>query len=129
MSEIYFRNYRIDPDVEYFLYIGELKNYGLNVFLKEALNRLLQRPVDFIAIVPDIWEQYDYANIAVINPLALEKILICKQKHSCRIPGPAFMRSVSQSSHVRKLLIASLLDQQDRVYIYMYESNPEMSSE
>lgn len=126
MLKVYFHNYRIDPDVEYFLYIGELKNYGLNVFLKEALIRRRQRPVDFIAIVPDIWEQYDYANIAVINPLALEKRIACKQNYSCRVPGPAFMRSVSQSRHVRQL-IESLLEQQEHVYIYMYESSPEMS--
>jgi len=63
MSEVYFHNYRIDPDARYFLYIGELKNYGLNIFLKEALTRLHDRPFDFIAIVPDILEQYDYANV------------------------------------------------------------------
>ena len=37
MSEIYFSNYQLQDNVHYFLYIGELKNYGLNIFLKGSL--------------------------------------------------------------------------------------------
>jgi len=126
MSEVYFHNYRIDPDTRYFLYIGELKNYGLNIFLKDALTRLQDHPFDFIAIVPDILEQYDYANVAVINPIAREKFLNIKQKYSCRVPGPTFMQAVSESPHVIKL-IKDLLTRQGRVYVYMYESYREMT--
>ena len=126
MSEIYFHNHHIDPNTWYFLYIGELKNYGLNIFLKEALGRILKRPVDFIAVIPDILEQYDYPNIAVINPMTAEDFLRYKQKFSCRIPAPSFMRAVSISPHIVKL-VHQLLDQQDELFIYMYESLPEMS--
>ncbi len=126
MSEVYFHNYSIDPKTRYFLYIGELKNYGLNIYLKDALSRRYDCPVDFVAIVPDILEQYDYANIAVINPLARENFLSVHQKYSCRVPGPTFMQSVSESPHVIKL-IKELLTRQAKVYIYMYESYREMT--
>ena len=126
MTEVYFHNTRIDPGTQYFIYIGELKNYGLNFFLKEALARIHNGPVDFIAIVPDILEQYDYANVIVINPLAQEKFFNVRQKYSCRVPGPTFMRAVSESPTVVKL-IRRLLERQDKVYMYMYESLKEMS--
>jgi hypothetical protein len=126
MSEVYFHNYRLEENVTYFLYIGELKNYGLNVFLKEALSRIMGCPIDFIAIVPDIMEQYDYANIVVINPLTKDKFFDIKQKYSCRVPGPTFMRSVSSSPQVVKL-VTDLLGRQQHVYIYMYESYMEMT--
>ena len=76
MSEICFSNYQLQDNVHYFLYIGELKNYGLNVFLKESLSRIENRPFDFIAIVPDIFEQYDYENLIVVNPEV--------EDHTCR---------------------------------------------
>jgi hypothetical protein len=126
MSGVYFHNYQIDPQTEYFLYIGELKNYGLNVFLKDALKRLLKHPIDFIAIVPDILEQYHYHNIMVINPVAQERFFTIRRKFSCRVPGPTFMSSVSQNPHVIRL-IDELLQRQAHLYIYMYESLPEMS--
>lgn len=40
MSNIHFTNYRLKQGTDYFLYIGELKNYGLNIYLKEALSRI-----------------------------------------------------------------------------------------
>ena len=63
MSEIFYSKYRLESDTEYFLYIGELKNYGLNGFLAESLSRIYQRHFDFIAIVPDVFEHYDYRNL------------------------------------------------------------------
>ena len=63
MSDIYFSNYQLQDNIHYFLYIGELKNYGLNIFLKESLSRIENRQIDFISIVPDIFEQYDYENL------------------------------------------------------------------
>jgi len=126
MSEVYYKNYRLDPETRYFLYVGELKNYGLNIYLKDALSRHYRCPVDFIAVVPDILEQYDYANIAVINPVARENFLNVRQKYSCRVPGPTFMQAVSESPRVIKL-IKELLQRQDQVYIYMYESYREMT--
>ena len=126
MQKAYFQNYRIEPETLYFLYVGELKNYGLNIFLKEALARLWKRPVDFISIIPDIMEQYDQSNLLVINPLARERFIRVKENYSCRVPGPTFMQAVSQSSQVTKL-IDRILKQQENVYIYMYESYMEMT--
>ena len=68
MAEIYYSNFQLEEDTEYFLFIGELKNYGLNIFLKEALARIFNRKFDFIAVVPDVFEQYNYENLIVINP-------------------------------------------------------------
>jgi len=67
MSDIYFSNFQLEEDTQYFLYIGELKNYGLNTYLKEALSHIFSSKLDFISIVPDIFEQYDYENLFVIN--------------------------------------------------------------
>ncbi len=74
MSDIYFSNFQLEEDTEYFLYIGELKNYGLNTYLKEALSHIFSRKFDFIAIIPDIFEQYDYENLIVINPHARTQV-------------------------------------------------------
>jgi hypothetical protein len=126
MSEVYFQNHRIDPDTWYFVYIGELKNYGLNIFLKEALGRILKRPVNFIAVVPDILDQYHYSNLLVINPLAKAKFLVCRHKCSCRIPAQTFMRSVSEIRTIVDVM-KELRDRQGRVFFYMYESCLEMN--
>lgn len=87
MSDIHFSNYKLEENKDYFLYIGELKNYGLNRFLKEALSRIENRNFDFISIVPDVFEQYNYKNLIVINPET--KNYSCKPggKVSCRIPA------------------------------------------
>jgi predicted ATP-grasp superfamily ATP-dependent carboligase len=126
MSEIFYSKYRLERDTEYFLYIGELKNYGLNGFLAESLSRIHQRHFDFIAIVPDVFEHYDYRNILVINPYA-ENFF---RKHGCniccRLGGRDFMKSVSRNSYVQEL-IRELRKRQENVYIYMYESLPEMT--
>lgn len=84
MSDIHFSNYRLEEGTDYFLYIGELKNYGLNTYLREALSRIHNRPFDFIAIVPDVFEQYNYDNLLVINPLAAT--LQCKYGAGGKIP-------------------------------------------
>ena len=52
--DVYFQNYHLEPGTQYFLYIGELKNYGLSIFLKDALSRIFNCPVDFIAVVPEV---------------------------------------------------------------------------
>ncbi len=126
MSDIHVSNYRLEEGTYYFLYIGELKNYGLNVFLREALSRIRHQRVDFIAIVPDVFEQYNYENIIVINPEV--KAYACRHgdKVSCRIPAPEFLSCVSKSRHVLDL-VQALLHRQEKLYIYLYESLPEMT--
>ena len=37
--DILYSNLEYDPEVYYFLYIGDLKNYALNYFVKETLEK------------------------------------------------------------------------------------------
>jgi len=126
MSDIYFSNFQLEEDTQYFLYIGELKNYGLNTYLKEALSHIFSRKFDFIAIIPDIFEQYDYENLIVINPHA--KTLECQYgtQVCCRVSGDEFSAVVSKNRQIHAL-IKRLLNRQKHIYIYMYESIPEMT--
>ncbi len=126
MSSIHFSNFQIDEGKDYFLYIGELKNYGLNCFLKEALTRYYNRKFEFIAIVPDVLEQYNYDNLIVINPLIESSGGDCLEKRSCRINASDFMAAVSQSKKI-KSLIQQILRRQPNLYLYMYESLSEMT--
>jgi len=126
MSELYYSNIQLEEDTEYFLYIGELKNYGLSTFLQEAMSRITQRRVAFIAIVPDVLEQYSYDNLLVINPLWDDYACRFGNNVSCRISSREFMRCVSESRHVKEL-IRLILDSQEQLYIYLYESLPEMT--
>jgi hypothetical protein len=126
MSDIYFSDYQLKDAVHYFLYIGELKNYGLNIFLEEALSRIENRRFDFISIVPDIFEQYNYENLIVINPEANKGTCRDGRNVSCRIPAPIFLSSVSENPEIKEL-VQELLRRQGNLYIYMYESMPEMT--
>ena len=126
MSEIYFSNFQLEEDTEYFLYIGELKNYGLNVFLKEALSRVFSRKFDFISIVPDIFEQYNYDNLIVINPYTESFECQTGAHVCCRVSNEEFATIVSNNRRILSL-VKRLLNRQEHVYIYMYESLPEMT--
>ena len=126
MSSIYFSNFQLKEETEYFVYIGELKNYGLNHFLKEALTRSLNKKFDFIAIVPDIAEQYNYDNLIVINPLFQTYACQYGNNVNCRVSASEFMTAVSESGQVRSL-IRQILRRQDHVYLYMYESLTQMT--
>lgn len=126
MSDIYFSNLKIDPQKHYFLYVGELKNYGLNPFLKRALERIHGTAFDFIAIVPDVFEQYNYANLMVLNPLSHCEINGTGHKYNCRISARDFMGYVSAHPEVRAM-VERLLDNQAQLYVYMYESLPEFT--
>jgi ATP-grasp domain len=126
MSSFHFSNFQIKDDAEYFFYIGELKNYGLNLFLRDTLSRIHDRKFEFIAIVPDVFEQYNYGNLIVINPL-IDKY---KDKYGanvhCRISAKDFMSAVSEDRQVRSL-IKQILQRQSNLFIYMYESLCEMT--
>ena len=125
MSEIYFTNFQLEEGTEYFLYIGELKNYGLNTYLKEALSHIFSRKFDFISIVPDIFEQYDYENLIVINPMTQTDACKYRQNVCCRVSGDKFAACVSKNRQIHAL-IKRLLNRQKDIYIYMYESIPDM---
>lgn len=126
MPSIHFSNFQLEEDTEYFFYIGELKNYGLNHFLREALARSFNRKFDFIAIVPDIAEQYNYDNLIVINPLINTYACEYGANVNCRVSAREFMAAVSENQQVRSL-IRQVRRRQPEVFLYMYESLAEMT--
>jgi len=126
MSKTIYSNIKIKPDTYYFLYIGELKSYGLNFFLKDFFQKLYNKKVDFIAIVSDFFDQYYYKNLIVINPEAEKHLEKTGKKVCCRIDAKRFMKEVSNNDYVQDL-IQTILRQQNHLYIYMYESLPEMT--
>lgn len=110
----------------YFFYLGELKNYGLCVFLKEALSRIYNKKYEFIAIVPDILEQYNYKNIIAINPGMENCRKSYKTNVACRVAAGEFVQAVSQDTEIRSL-IKKISQKQNGTFIYMYESLSEMT--
>jgi hypothetical protein len=133
--DILYSNFEYDPRVYYFLYIGDLKNYALNYFVRETLEkRLAGRDVQFVAIVPDVCFQYNFSNIMVINPVARDDMISdhtfsnvqAAPKMSCRISGRKFMAAVSENEVVLSL-IETILQHQDEIYINLYESLMEMT--
>lgn len=134
-EEILFTNFTYNPDYYYFLYVGELKTYSLNYFVQETLaHRITNRPIKFIAVVPDICIQYNYANIIVINPRGDENLIadhafVQKDKaprKSWRINSVRFMSAVSNNPAIRTL-IDRILEHQNQLYINLYESVLEMT--
>ncbi len=126
MEEPLFDNVRLRKDTFYFLYVGELRAYGLSVLLRESLAKTLGRPVDFIAIAPDVFEAYAHENLVVINPYALRLSAQLGQRASCRTPSRAFAALVSGHPYVLRL-VNDLLAIQNQLFVYMYESLPEMT--
>jgi len=134
-DEILFTNFTYNPDCYYFLYVGELKTYSLNYFVQEALSRrIVNRPVKFIAIIPDICIQYNYTNIVVINPRGDEELIgdhtIVKKdqepRQSWRVNTSVFMRAVSNNPAIRSL-IDRILEKQNQLFINLYESLLDMT--
>jgi len=126
MSKVIYQNYEYNPDNYYFLYIGELKCYGLNTFLQDALTKIKGKDVNFISIVPDVFEQYNYENIIVLNPLAEDFCHRSGRQITCRLSGKQFVQEVCSNTHVLKL-IEDIISSQKELYIYMYESLPELT--
>ena len=126
MSEIYFSNYRLEKDTHYFLYIGSIRNYGLNLYLKEALSKIYHRPFDFISVVQDVFAHYPYPNLMVVNPLVKDFSRTHGKSGSCRLITKDFMSCVSADPNVQQL-VEQLMKRQQKLYIYMYQSVPEMT--
>jgi hypothetical protein len=117
---------KLEPDKAYFIYIGDIKNYGLNAFLIPYLERIYGRPVDCIALVPDVLASYAHTNLAVINKESYryhagKGILV-----NCRPTAGHFAQQVSASLFAQEL-VENILREQDSVYIHMFESRPEMT--
>ncbi|SDB02536.1 ATP-grasp domain-containing protein [Desulfonatronum thiosulfatophilum] len=124
--DVFFSDFKLDPDVFYFLYIGELKTDCLNQFVKETLTKIHGQPFDFISILPDVLESYPHKNTLVINPMAKELMRARGRKVSFRIAPRTFASLVSASSTVNNL-IQQLLDKQGHVFIHVFESVPELT--
>ena len=134
-TDVIYSNFTYTPDAYYFLYVGDLKNYALNNFVRETLMRRLNRQdIRFVAIVPDICIQYNYANIIVINPVATEDMITNHSfaagdkppRKSCRLKASTFMKAVSESVPIRRL-IDTILENQNQLYVNIYESVVEMT--
>lgn len=134
-DEVLYTNFTYNPAAYCFLYVGDLKNYSLNYFVRETLSRKLNQPnIQFIAIIPDVCIQYNYSNIIVINPVAYEDMvknhrfsgMSAVPRMSCRLKSSTFMSIVSGSSTIRTL-IDTILQNQNQLYINLYESMVEMT--
>lgn len=123
MSEIdvRFSNFEHDKKIHYFLFISELKAYGIGHFFKEALSKVLgieKEKIEFITIAPDVFEQYNYDNLVIINK--------CKDKQNRRKGHDEFVSEISKSTYINSIL-DTILANQDELFIYMFETSPYMT--
>lgn len=122
---VLFKDLELRADRFYFLYVGEIKAYGLNPFLIPCLEGLFGQPVDFLAVVPDVLAHYPYKNLLVLNAESYgwrqEGLLV-----NCRPSSGQFAHMVSLSEVVRRIL-EQILQRQPGVYIHVFESRPEMT--
>ncbi len=134
-DDVLFSNFTYNPGTYYFLYVGDLKNYSLNYFVRETLMRRLDRQdVQFIAIVPDVCVQYNYVNVIAINPEATRDMVnnhrfsgqTTPPRTSCRLSSSTFMTAVSSNKTVLGL-IDTILENQNQLYVNLYESVVEMT--
>lgn len=125
-KDVFYCDLDLDPDVEYFLYVGELKADCLNPLLKDFLNRKFGKNFDFISVVPDVLASYPHGNMLVINPRSRQLAEEIGKKVCCRLPGDEFCRCVSESETVQQL-VNKLLKQQARLFVHVYESRPELT--
>jgi len=126
MDDVLFTNIELEPDTHYFIYIGEIKAYGINQFLREVLAKKNKVNVDFLAIVPDALKEYHVKNVMVVNPLAGELGREAGKRVHCRISAGSFASLVSQAPSVIQL-IKRLLKTQPAVEVYLFESLPELT--
>ena len=126
-EDVHYSNFRYDSNCYYFLYIGELKAYGLNHFVREALQKQHpDREVRFAAIIPDICVQYYDRDLVVINPPGRSDTGTHALPVCCRISIGRFMTAVSASPTIRNL-IAQILSHQPELYLSLFESVMEMT--
>ncbi len=121
----FFTNFHFDPEVYYFLYVGELKSYGLNSFLQKKLSAVVKRKVECLAVVPDIHDQYYYPNI-IVPASANSKQINSSGRESFRRPSSVFLKDAVTNIYINNCLDV-ILDHQEQLYIYMFESDPAMT--
>jgi predicted ATP-grasp superfamily ATP-dependent carboligase len=123
---ILYNSIKLEPDKAYFIYLGDIKNQRLNLFLIPYLERIYGRPVGCIALVPDVLAYYPCANLAVLNRESYQYHAGKGMLVNCRPTAGHFVQQVSASFFVQEL-VANILRQQEFVYIHMFESRPEMT--
>ncbi len=119
--DVRFTNFEYDKNKHYFLFISELKAYGIGYFFKEAIAKVLglkKSNIEFITIAPDVFEQYNYDNLIIINELC--------DKQNRRKKHHEFIKDISKSSYIDSI-IDSILRNQDELFIYMFESSRYMT--
>ncbi len=120
-ENIRFSNFHYNKGKYYFIFISELKAYGIGHFFKEALSKALYLPledIEFITIAPDVFEQYNYDNLIIMTKL--------KDNQNKRKPHDEFIDEISNSSYIHTL-IDEILENQNELYLYMFESNKYMT--
>ena len=125
-DSLFFTNFVYNPEVYYFFYIGELKSYSLTGFLHAQFGKLQSRPVECVAIVPDLHEQYNYANLIVPAPTGRDMELKADRPVSFRRDTSKFFADVSALPTIYSL-VGRILEQQEQLYIYMFESDAAMT--
>jgi len=122
-NNYFFSNFKYDPEIYYFFYIGELKSHGLTDYLHEVCAQFQDRQVECIAIVPDLHDQYNYANLIVPSPYSGKNLHV--EPMSFRRNTGSFLAAVSEDSSIHAI-IDQILAHQDQLYIYMFESDSAM---
>jgi hypothetical protein len=123
---VLFNDIKLETDKAYFIYIGEIKNHGLNSFIIPYLERIYGRPVECIALVPDVLASYPHTNLAVINKESYQYYANNGILVNCRPTASQFAQEISANLFARELL-ENILREQDSVYLHMFESRPEMT--
>ena len=126
MERVCFEDVRLTSGVDYFLYIGEIKAFGLNEFVRQGLERRFGRPFKPIGICPDILADYQVENCIVINPWAKRPRVTLDGGEAARVSAGPFVAHISASRYVRSLC-RLLAERQDRVFVWMFESRPEFT--
>jgi predicted ATP-grasp superfamily ATP-dependent carboligase len=119
--DVRFTNFEYDKHTLYFIFISEIKAYGLGHFFKEAIAKVWgvsKDKVEFITIAPDVFEQYNYDNLIILNEV--------KDKQNSRKPHHEFISQISKNPYVHSM-IDTILENQDELFIYMFESSPHMT--
>ena len=116
-----FTNFVYDEDKYYFIFITELKAYGIGHFFKEAISKAYKidkNAIEFISISPDVFEQYNYDNVIIINNQT--------QRVHKRKSHDEFMKDITNSSYI-DFVIDTILENQNELFIYMFETSPYMN--
>lgn len=120
----YFSNVEINRSHAYFLYLGEIRGYELNEFLKRPFEKRYGKPVDFIAVVPDILPDYTRRNVLVINPPARRLREETGRRVVYRPTSREFYGWVSENEAIVKLA-TELSSRQGELFVHLLDNAPE----